>query len=93
MYGEENKSIINSINNITKFWAIKIEAKDKVSSMDKVSMNFFSGLILLCDFIQGGRGHWAVYYTSPQSFIITLLISWLNNFGEFIDFWLVGSIS
>ena len=20
--------------------------------------------------IQGGRGHWAVYYTSPQSFII-----------------------
>ena len=21
---------------------------------------------------QGGRGHWAVYYTSPQSFIITL---------------------
>ena len=20
---------------------------------------------------QGGRGHWTVYYTSPQSFIIT----------------------
>ena len=21
-------------------------------------------------FVQGGRGHWALYYTSPQSFII-----------------------
>ena len=24
------------------------------------------------DTVQGGRGHWAVYYTSPQSFKITL---------------------
>ncbi len=30
--------------------------------------------------MQGGRGQWAVYYTSPQSFII--LIRWLNNFGD-----------
>ena len=38
------------------------------------------------DFIlksQEGRGHWAVYYTSPQSFIITFLIRWLKNFGDF----------
>ena len=56
--------------------------------MDKVSMNFFSGLILLCDFIQEGRGHRAVYYTSPQSFIITL-ISWLNNFNLLNFDWLV----
>ena len=33
--------------------------------------------------IQGGSGHWSVYYTSPQSFIITFHICWLNNFGDF----------
>ena len=27
------------------------------------------------------RGTLAVYYTSPQSFIITFFIRWLNNFG------------
>ena len=31
----------------------------------------------------GEEGHLAVYYTSPQSFIITFLIRWLNNFGDF----------
>ena len=31
--------------------------------------------------IQGGRGHWAVCYTSPQRFII--LIRWPDNFGKF----------
>ena len=34
--------------------------------------------------IQGGRGHWAVYYTSPKRFIITFsYIHWLNNFRDF----------
>ena len=33
--------------------------------------------------VQGGRGHWTVYYTSPQSFIIAFLIRWPNNFGDF----------
>ena len=37
---------------------------------------------------QGGRGQWAVYYTSPQSCIIRFLIRWLNNFGDYFD-WLV----
>ena len=32
---------------------------------------------------QEGRRHWAVYYTSHQSFIITFLIFWLYNFGAF----------
>ena len=36
--------------------------------------------------IQEGRGHWAVYYTSPQSFIITIYIRWINNFGDFSEF-------
>ena len=34
---------------------------------------------------QRGRGHWAVKYTSPQSFKIQFSNSlhWINNFGEF----------
>ena len=32
---------------------------------------------------QGGRGHRAVYYTSPQSLRITFPIRCLNNFGDF----------
>ena len=34
---------------------------------------------------------WAVYYTSPQSFITTFLIRWPKKFGDF--YWLVGSLS
>ena len=35
------------------------------------------------------RGKWAVYYTSPQSLIITFLIRWLNNFKTVVNFdWL-----
>ena len=34
-------------------------------------------------FSQGGRGHWEVYYTSPQSFIITFLTRLFNNFWDF----------
>ena len=33
--------------------------------------------------LQGGRGHLAVYDTSPQTFEINFLIRWLNNFGDF----------
>ena len=33
--------------------------------------------------MQGGMGLWTVYYTSPQSFLITLLICWLKNSGDF----------
>ena len=29
---------------------------------------------------------WAVNYTSPQSFIITFLIRWLNNFEDLSEF-------
>ena len=36
-------------------------------------------------FTQEGRGHWSVYYTSPQSFIITLFLL-LNLIGLFIKF-------
>ena len=25
----------------------------------------------MCNYLQEGRGYWAVYYTSPESFIIT----------------------
>ena len=38
----------------------------------------------------GGKGLWAVYFTSPQSFII--LVRWPNNFGTVIEFCLVGSL-
>ena len=51
---------------------------------------------MLCNFLmyihniayQGGKGHWAVYSTSPQS----LLIRWLNNFVDFYQIligWLI----
>ena len=32
---------------------------------------------------QGGRGHWAVHNTSPQSFITTFSYSLANNLGYF----------
>ena len=34
-------------------------------------VELFRNLIGICKLIQGGLGHWAVYYTSPQSLIIT----------------------
>jgi len=37
-------------------------------------------------YTKGGRGHWAVFYTSPQSLSI---VPWLNNFRDFIEFSLV----
>ena len=42
---------------------------------------------------QGGRGHWAVYSFSPKGLKRSFLIRWLNIFGNFLKFWLVGSIS
>ena len=39
---------------------------------------------------QGGRGHWAVYYTSSQSFIKTIGLTALETFN--IKYWLVGSL-
>ena len=39
--------------------------------------------------LHGGRGHWAVYYTSPQSFVITFFNSIV---GTFVEFGLVGSL-
>ena len=32
---------------------------------------------------QGGRGHWDLYYTSPQSFIITLYYLLAYQYGDF----------
>ena len=44
--------------------------------------------------LQGGRGHWTVYYTSPQSFIINFfLFVGFTTFGAFIEFWFVGVLS
>ena len=44
--------------------------------------------------IQGGRGHWAVYHTSPQSFIINVfLFNGSTTLGIFIKFRLLGSLS
>ena len=49
-------------------------------------------LMLIAHVSQGGRGHLTVYYTSPQSFIITFpnsRISQLQNFGGF--YWILIS--
>ena len=40
----------------------------------------------------GRRGHWAVYYTCPQSFIIKFLIVGSTTLGIFLYF-VVGSLS
>ena len=34
-----------------------------------------SSVVYIYIYIQGGRGQWAVYYTSPKSFIITFSYS------------------
>ena len=34
-------------------------------------------------YTQGGKGHWAVYYTSPQSFLIPFFYSRAQNFDDF----------
>ena len=38
---------------------------------------------------EGGRGHWAVYCTSPQTFNVFLFTAFTTS----IEFWLVGSLS
>ena len=38
---------------------------------------------------QEGRRQWAVYYTSPQSFLYRFLIRWPSNFWDLVNFdWL-----
>ena len=34
---------------------------------------------------EGGKGHWAFYYTSPKSLVKRFLICWLTKFGDFIE--------
>ncbi len=43
----------------------------------------------MCAIFQGGRGHWAVNYTSPQSFLFIRL----TTLKTFTTFGLVGSLS
>ena len=47
--------------------------------------------MILIDLNQGGFGQWAVYYTSPQSFILTFSYSLpLQNLGLLLHFdWLI----
>ena len=44
-----------------------------------------------CISLQGGRGQWAVYYTSSKNFYNNVFK--FVTLGTFIDFWLVGSFS
>ena len=39
--------------------------------------------INFCVVLQGGRGHGTVFYTSPQSFMITFSYSLAYKFGDF----------
>ena len=61
--------------------------KDEAQQISKFFV-YDAPLKLYIDFINYQRemGQWAVYYTSPQSFIIRFLICWLNNFGDFSEF-------
>ncbi len=64
-------------------------------------MNFSIRLILniiyVCAYVhklrKRARGQCFVYYTSPQSLIITFVFCWLNNFGDFSEFRLFESLS
>ena len=42
--------------------------------------------------IQGGRVHWAVYYTYPQSFILFVGLTTLVSLIEFSFDWLVAQV-
>ena len=82
---------------ITLF-AIKVYLNMMILSLIKyIHGQIFKCKIKLYIYMQGGRGHWAGYYTSPQSFIIILfLFSGLTALGNFIinfQFSLVGSFS
>ena len=46
---------------------------------------------LPCAHMQGGRGQWAVYYISPQSFKITFFFVGLTTLGTLIEFGFVCS--
>ena len=63
-------------------WSI-IKAKSKLYTPNVISFWYLEKL----DSTQGGRGHLPVYYTSPQSFIITFLlfvgVTTLVTFNEF----------
>ena len=61
--------------------------------MELYKNNLNVGLPIL-PFYQGGRGHWAVYYTSTQSLIITFSNSLaLQPWGLWLNFdWLVGLV-
>ena len=52
-----------------------------------ITVNLIEKLLFLfrisISFLQGGRGHWAVYCASPQGFIECFLIRWRTNFGDF----------
>ena len=39
--------------------------------------------IYILQILSEGRGHWALYYTSPQSLIITFSIRQLNNLEDY----------
>ena len=64
---------------------------EKIKLLFLPNSNFVIDLLTIL--IQVGKGSWVDYYTSHQSFIMTFLIRWPNNFGDFIEFLLVGSLS
>ena len=59
-----------------------------------VTPRFFFHPFLFSIFHQGGRGHWAVYFTSPQSFIVTFSFSLAKQlWGFLLNFdWLVFEV-
>ena len=49
------------------------ESQDAITEFEDLDVSAYTQQVH-----QEGRGHWAVNYNSPQSF----LIRWLNNFGD-----------
>ena len=55
-----------------KMWGVMIYLRENIESI--IFQAQLQSTLLTSITTQGGRGQWAIYYASPQSFIITLLI-------------------
>ena len=65
----------------------KNEVKHKiVTQQPQIHPGELYYVFFICFWMQGGMDNWSVYYTSPQSLVITFFIRWLNNFGDFLNF-------
>ena len=59
--------VVNLKINHYCLFRVKLGGLKHIFHLKKINIDMY---LNLCVNIQGGRGYWAVYYNSPQSFII-----------------------